>query len=178
MRDLTHSAMVIEATTPRTLQETIDLMRIGKAEIEANPDGIALGGPFLETLSIAGILNREAAADPDSSAFATMLDMFEASFSATPAFVWLTTGANTRSDQIAAGRSWVRLHLAATGLGLSMQPVSQSLQEYPEMAGHRAQVHAMLARKGETVQMLGRLGYGPAQAPAPRWPMETRLRHA
>ena len=32
------------------------------------------------------------------------------------------------------------------------------------------------AAAGETVQMLGRLGYGPSIAPSPRWPLETRIR--
>jgi hypothetical protein len=71
----------------------------------------------------------------------------------------------------------MRLQLAATGLGLSMQPVSQALQEYPEMAAHYQRVHKMLARPGETLQMLGRLGYGPAIDPSPRWPLETRIRN-
>ena len=30
-------------------------MRIGKAEIEANPDGIALGGPLLEAMALMGL---------------------------------------------------------------------------------------------------------------------------
>ena len=38
-------------------------MRIGKAEINANPDGIDLGGAFLEALSAAGLLTRETLAD-------------------------------------------------------------------------------------------------------------------
>lgn len=178
LRDLALSAMVLEINSPHINQESIDLTRIGKSEIEANPDGISLGGPLLETLSLVGILTRKAAADPESGAFSAILDMFAKTFAATPAFVWLATQNNTRADQIAAGRSWVRLHLAATALGLSMQPVSQSLQEYPEMTEHYAGIHGLLAQQGETVQMLGRLGSGPKQAPAPRWPLETRLRHA
>ncbi len=35
---------MIEAQTARTHKESVDLMRIGKAEIEATPDGIALAG--------------------------------------------------------------------------------------------------------------------------------------
>ena len=82
-----------------------------------------------------------------------------------------------RTFQINAGRDWIRLHLAATGLGLAMQPVSQALQEYPEMESHFALVHEALAAPGETVQMLGRLGYGPAIDASPRWPLEARIAH-
>jgi hypothetical protein len=35
--------------------------------------------------------------------------------------------------------------------------------------------HELLAKDGETVQMLGRLGYGPLTKPAPRWPLEAKL---
>jgi hypothetical protein len=70
------------------------------------------------------------------------------------------------------------LHLATAGLGLAMQPVSQALQEYPEMAAHYTRAHEMLAAPGETVQMLGRLGYGPEIDASPRWPLETRIAHA
>ena len=91
------------------------------------------------------------------------------------AYVWLTSPANTRQDQLAAGRDWIRINLAVTGLGLSVQPMSQALQEYPEMAGPYAEVHKMLAPAGGTVQMLGRLGYGPDVAPSPRWSLDTRI---
>lgn len=57
-----------------------------------------------------------------------------------------------------------------------MHPVSQSLQEYPEVAAALYRVHALTGARGEErVQMLARLGYGPAVAPSPRWPLRTRL---
>jgi len=89
--------------------------------------------------------------------------------------LWQATPGNTRLDQINAGRDWVRLNLAATALGVGMQPLSQALQEYPEMAALYAQIHQMLAQEGETVQMLCRLGYGVAIGPSPRWPLEAKL---
>ena len=76
----------------------------------------------------------------------------------------------------AAGASWVRLNLAATAAGFALHPVSQSLQEYPEMAAPLADVHGRLGAAGEErVQMLGRLGYGPDTPPSPRWPLESRI---
>jgi len=178
LRTLTWEAMEIEMTTQHVMMESVDLMRFGKAEIEANPDGISLGGPFLESLMLAGMLNREDQADQTSASFKQGLGMIQKAMAATPAYVVLTSAKNTRVDQIDAGRDWIRLHLAATGRGLAMQPVSQALQEYPEMAAHYARVHEMLAAPGETVQMLGRLGYGPAIDASPRWPLETRIANA
>jgi hypothetical protein len=58
-----------------------------------------------------------------------------------------------------------------------MQPLSQALQEYPEMAGHYSDMRRALGvGAGETLQMFVRLGYGPAVEPAPRWPYESRIR--
>ena len=58
--------------------------------------------------------------------------------------------------------------LAATAQGLSMQPISQALQEYPEQAAHYQAVHQLLgaAERGHTVQMWTRLGHAPAIGPA------------
>ncbi len=179
LRALTWAAWEIEATTPRTNRESVELMRFGKAEIEANPDGIDLGGPMLETLRLAGVLSREAQLDPSSRGFRSGAALYRDMLAATPAYLWLATPGNARADQIAAGRAWLRANLAATALGLGLHPVSQCLQEFPEMAGPRAEAHARLADPGETVQMLGRVGHGPAGAPpSPRWPLEAKLVHA
>ena len=56
-----------------------------------------------------------------------------------------------------------------------MQPLSQALQEFPEMAGLYREAHARLAPRGGTVQMLCRIGHGAAVGPSPRWPLEAKL---
>ncbi|MEM1161326.1 MAG: twin-arginine translocation pathway signal protein [Pseudomonadota bacterium] len=176
LRELTIDAIEIETTTYRTMKESVDLFRMGKAEINASPDGIDLGGPFLETLMLVGMLTREGQLDPTSSEFAQGMEMYHTMLRATPAYASIITAGNSRGDQITAGRRWLRLNLTTTGLGLALHPVSQALQEYPEMAANRVSLHEMLAPDGGTVQMLGRLGYGPKTAETPRWPLETRVR--
>ena len=176
LRALTVEAFEIEFRTPRTYKESVDLFRIGRREIDANPDGIDLGGPMFETLHRTGLFTRENALDPESMGFRSGLDMVTSTAKTGMAYIWLTTGANGRADQIAAGRDWLRLNLAATALGVGVQPMSQALQEFPEMAGPYARSHEMLAPGGETVQMLGRLGYGPEIGQSPRWPIEKKLR--
>lgn len=178
LRTLTLDAWMVEATTPQTHRESVELMRFGKAEINANPDGIALGGAFLEGLMMTGLLTRASQMDTSTTAFRTGVDIYTTMLLATPAYAVLTSPTNTRVDQVEAGMQWLRLNLTTTALDLSLHPVSQCLQEYPEMARYHAHAHALLAPGGETVQMLGRLGYGPAVPPSPRWPMETRLRNA
>lgn len=176
LRRITWEAWKIEAFTPRTWKESVDLLRIGKAEIEASPDGIDLSGLMFDTLGPLGIINRPGLLSPDSTGFRQTMAAYEATMAATPAYAVITTDGNTRAEQIDAGVKWLRLNLATTGLGLALHPVSQALQEYPEMSGPYDEIHARLARPGQTVQMLGRLGYGPEIPRTPRWPLEAKMR--
>ncbi len=175
LRELTSQALVVEIDTPHTFKESVDLFRIGKAEVEANPDGIDFSGPMFETLGAFGLMTRDGTLDTSSTMFqqgkVAVLENTETAM----AHLWLNTRGNSREDQITAGRDWVRLNLAATAEGVAMQPLSQALQEYQEMAEHYARLHDMLAAEGETVQMLARLGYGIALPPSPRWPLEAKL---
>jgi hypothetical protein len=177
-RALTHEALRIEVETPRTFQESVDLFRIGHAEVDANPDGIDFTGPLFETLRLTGQFSRDSAADPSSFAFRSGLDAVFANTDTAMGHVWLVTSDNSRPTQIAAGADWLRVNLAATALGLGFQPLSQALQEFPEMAGPYAQVHDRLAPDGGTVQMLARIGYGPIVDASPRWPLESRMLNA
>ena len=179
LRALSWEAMEIELRTYRTMKESVDLMRIGKAEIEANPDGISLGGPLMEGLSLIGMMDRQAMLDPNSTVFIQGMAAQKVQFDTAMGFLWLATPGNSRADQIAAGRDYVRMHLAVTEAGLALQPFSQALQEYEEMAGTYQEMRAALGiGDNETLQMFVRLGYGPATKPAPRWPLDTRIRSA
>ena len=175
LRTLSHEALRIEIETPHTYKESVDLFRIGRREVEANPDGIDFSGPMFEAMALTGTFTREAALDPSSLAFTEGLKAVFANTDTAMGHLWQVTRTNTRSDQIAAGRDWVRLNLAATAEGLGMQPLSQALQEYPEMAAPYREIHARLAPGGGTVQMFARIGYGPDVPPSPRWPLEEKL---
>lgn len=177
LRDLTRDALRDEILNPQAFQESVDLMRIGRAEIEANPDGISLGGAFLESLSLVGVLTRKELADPDSSAFQVGLDMADDQALTSMGFVWISTQGNGRREQIAVGRNYLRVALRVTSLGLAMQPMSQALQEYAAMQVYYKKIHSMLTNDGdERVQMLARLGYAEKIAPSPRWALATRVK--
>ena len=175
LRELIWNAFKVEYETPATLQESIDLMRLGKAAINATPDGIDIGGMPLEGLQRLGLITPEDLATPGTLAYQTGLDMYQEMFAATPAFVWLTTPGNSRQSQIAAGQAWLRLNLTAAQQGMALHPVSQCLQEYPQMLDYSQHVHQLLANTGETVQMLGRLGYAAPVPPTPRWSLDEKI---
>ena len=55
-----------------------------------------------------------------------------------------------------------------TQLGFFLNPVSQALQEYDELKDLYQEIHRGFAAKGETIQMFGRLCYGPRVLQSPR----------
>jgi len=179
LRTLTWTAWMVETNTHAAFKESVDLMRIGKAEIEANPDGIALGGTMLEAMALAGLLSREQMLNTTSTAFRAGIDKYRPIVNTAMGYSWIVTPGNTRSDQLEAGRVYVRTNLQAARAGLSMHPVSQALQEFPEMAKARDDVRGRLSvAAGDTLQMLARLGYAAPAMPSARWPVESRIRTA
>jgi len=122
-----------------------------------------------------GARTRDAARDPAGLIFAEGRSVVSANARTAMAHVWLVSSGNSRIDQINAGRDWVRVNLAATGLQLGVHPLSQALQEFADMAGPYAEAHRRLAPDGGTVQMLARLGYAAPVGPSPRWPIEAKV---
>ncbi|MEO3944878.1 nitroreductase family protein [Gorillibacterium sp. CAU 1737] len=78
---------------------------------------------------------------------------------ATTAYVMIRSASNSRVEQVEAGMSYARVLLTAHSMGLVMQPVSQVLEEYPEMAELHQAVHQDYTNgQGETLQLFVRLG--------------------
>jgi hypothetical protein len=175
LRALAKEAWDIELMTPRAWKESVDELRFGARQIDATPDGLAVRGGFINLLAGLGLVTQEAQLPQGSLGWQTAMDAFTEAIAATPAFVVQVSEANTRRDQLDAGARWMRLSLAAAQRGLSLQPVSQALQEYPEMAAPYARVHALYAQPGQTVQMLARVGFAPPIPAAPRWRLEEKL---
>ncbi len=176
LRSLTSAAWRVEWDTASTRRESIEVMHIGKAEVEAKPYGLSIDDRLSSTVGMLGLMSPEALDDPESSAYRESFNFYQRACASAMAFVWSTTSTNTRSAQLEAGRAWVRTQLIANALGLSFHPLSQALQEFPEMAPHYRRAHSLLSKNaGDTVQMLARLGYAPSVGPAPRQPLVSKL---
>lgn len=184
LKELCREAWKIEMATPQTHHESTALTRIGEKEINANPDGISLDGPMMEALLLTGILTREEMNNTSSRAYKEAYNFYAGLIDSAMAFGWLSTEGNSRTDQLRAGAGWVRLQQAATAAGLSMQPLSQPLQEFPTMAAKFEEIHdftGIRAPRSETdgrLQGLFRFGYATTPPPSPRWPLESRLVNA
>lgn len=179
LRKLCLESAKIELRTPRTMMESIRLIRVGPGEILQHRDGISINAPFVRAMSTLGMFDRSQAPAPGSPADKNAMERFEGHSNTAMGFVWIT-GRNTRLDQIEVGRAYVRLQLQATGMGIGMHPMSQALQEFPEMKPYYEQVHQLLLGQGAprspqdaTVQMFCRIGYAPEPvSPTPRRALE------
>jgi nitroreductase len=176
LRTLCWRSAQVELSTPHTVMESIALTRVGPAEIAQHRDGISLNEPMVRVINSLGMFDRTKPPVQGSSAHDNMMARFSAYCQTAMGFVWLHTPDNSRAQQIQAGRAHVRLHLKAAELGLALQPMSQSLQEFPEMTSHYQEAHSLLLQRAApktvqepAVQMLCRIGYPTvATQPAPR----------
>lgn len=176
IRSITVDAIIQEAGTDAALQEQVQWMRIGKRAVDRNPDGLALTGAGLEAMKAAGMLSPAMLGNRKSAAFRESLKVQTGAAATAMAYAWVHTPGNSREDQLAAGAAYARLALEAAARNIAIQPLSQPLEEYPEMAEPRAALAAELAPpEGARVQMLARLGKASAPAPAPRWPLQAKL---
>jgi hypothetical protein len=167
----------IELVTPRTIMESYKVLRVGPREIAQHRDGLSINTPMVRALTALGLFDRSKAPGPDDAATTGQIKDFNAKIATTPGFFWMVTEGNDRKTQVNAGRAYARAQLAATAQGLSMQPLSQALQEYPEQAQPYAQIHALLEAPPPryTVQMWTRLGYAPPVGPAPRRGLDAHI---
>jgi len=168
-RAIAKAAWRIELETPRTLLESYKVLRIGPREIAEHRDGISINAPMVRALAAVGLFDRSKPTAPGDRALEGQIRDFNQTVDATPAFFWMVTADNQRPTQVLAGMAYARAQLAATRHGLSMHPLQQALQEYPEQAGPYADIRSVLGVSGsEVVQMWARLGQGSLVQPAPR----------
>ena len=167
--DILIRAYEVEMSTPRTLKENVDLMRVGSREILQHRDGISLGGPLFEFLKLFGMMSRDKLMDPAGTLSRQSLDRMRKLIDTGMAYTFVLTPDNSRRAQVEAGRAYVRMNLKATELGLGMHPMSQVLQEYAEMEKLGKEFKALMGiQETQQVQMLARLGHAPETAPSPR----------
>jgi nitroreductase len=158
-----------ELATPAATAESVAVMRIGDRAIARHRDGIVMGGPLMNLLAASGLATPAALIDPASGFNRQGAALWKAMADTAPAFVWQISADNSRQTQIATGRAFMRMALAATAQGLALHPWSMALQEYPAMADLYARQQAMLGGRADApVQMLVRAGYAPAVPAAPR----------
>lgn len=167
-KNIAKKAWEIEFLTPATALETYKYLRIGSSEINKYRDGICINNPVANFMVATGILDRKVAPKKDDFITKDQLSKFDEKIDSTNSFLFLTTLDNSRQTQIKAGMEYARLQLMATKLGLAMHPLSQALQEYKEQDEMHKEIHKMIAKNSETIQMWCRIGTADGVQKSPR----------
>jgi hypothetical protein len=174
---ITRESYEIELTTANTHLESMRLLRIGPDEISKHRDGISVNGLMPRILTAAGMFDRMALIKKGDSNYGRMMERWQP-FETGSGYLWLASNGNTRKQQVAAGRAYVRTHLTATSLGIDIHPLSQALQEFKEVQKPYVDMHKLLGfdPASTTLQMLARVGYGVKAADAsPRRDIQTMV---
>ena len=178
LRELCWQSARVELLTPRTVMESVQLTRVGPAEIAQHRDGISVNGWLPRLANAVGAFDRSQPPAEGSTAYRQMMDRFESHSRTAMGFVWLSTpfardaaAGTTRHAEVLAGRAYLRQQLKATELGLQMHPMSQAPQEFEEMRPHRERLQQLLLGRPadeEVVQMFSRVGHCAPQPHTPR----------
>lgn len=159
IRDLAIRGVEIESSLAGPMRESGELFRINERQKNRDRDGLTMdsqGMPGALQVLVEGFgttvpLSGEKMAETWRKGEVDRIDR-------TPAYAMIITEGNSRTDQVKAGMVYERLQLAGAGLGVSMQPASQVLEEYPEMGALYEEVHESFAGDNQTIQMLVRMG--------------------
>ena len=168
--EIAAQAMTIEAEDHDLYDETRIWFRFADREIAEKGDGLHADTVGLSGLSLA--LGRRFINDGNWHKpynRGPYLKGFRRSVSATTALLTLTTATNTMRDWIVTGRAYVRAQLSAGSFGLRFQPVSQVLQEFPQMDQLRTEMEQLVGMTAPAkLQMLVRVGRTTPPALSPR----------
>ncbi|MFC0227006.1 Acg family FMN-binding oxidoreductase [Serratia aquatilis] len=170
LNPLAENAWQTEMSNSETVLESLKLTRVGKKEIEYHRDGIAVSGFLPEMAATFGLFPRDRVPEPDSTFMRSMITTGKEQGQTAAGWIWLYSQGNSHAQQIAAGRAYVRLQLAAAQSHIAMQPMSFLLSEAPAMQPHQKDLYdnTELNSDQHRLQMLVRIGYADPVAASPR----------
>lgn len=170
---LARDAFAVEMRHEPTLMESYTLTRIGRRERRELPWGLSLNANFGRlAFTFVDPITTLFRQTPEQFA-ETGIDLFNRAVRDDGALVVLTTERNEPAAWFAAGFPLQSLWMELRAAGRELLPLSQGLQEYPEVADYYAQFHELWAPDGGAVQMILYVGAPTARVvPSPRLPAE------
>jgi hypothetical protein len=163
IQDLLIKAFSIEIFLRRTNEENRIWFRTNDSEIYSKKDGLSLRGNGMDGLSYFLISKFFVSTKPEDwhSEFTsnTAIDSFKKQVESSKAFVYLQTSQNKMKDWVLAGERYAELNLMSNANHFSIHPMSQILQEYPEMENLKLEFEKLLeVPQKSKIQMFGRIG--------------------
>jgi hypothetical protein len=151
----------IEAGVGRVMEESNAIFRANESQKNKYRYGYSVEGQGTSGLMkyvLQGLLTLFPSLNMGEAASRNFIGSTRTSVDNTPAYAMIQTSGNSRLAQVESGMLYSRLVLTGHTLGLVMQPLSQVLEEYPEMKIPYAEFKRAYAPNGGTVQMLFRVG--------------------
>lgn len=159
---------IVEAGVDRVMKESEVIFRPNEYQKNKYRYGFSVEGQGTSGVMrhvLQGLLTLFPSMNSGKSASDLFIKSTQTSADNTPAYAMIMTKDNSRSSQVKSGMLYSRLILNAHRLGLAMQPLSQVLEEYPEMKQLYSGVHHDYASNGGTIQMLVRVGKPTKEVP-------------
>ncbi|WP_342481118.1 hypothetical protein NST07_04170 [Paenibacillus sp. FSL L8-0340] len=154
-------ASIVEAGVDTVMEESARIFRSNEKEKNKYRYGFSVEGQGTDGLMrhmLQGLVTLFPSLNKGEAASKQFITSTETSVNNTPAFAMIRSADNSRLSQVRSGMLYSRLVLSAHRLGLAIQPLSQVLEEYPEMSRLYSGIHRSYAADGETIQMLMRIG--------------------
>jgi hypothetical protein len=151
----------IEANVPRVMKESAVIFRANEYQKNEYRYGFSVEGQGTTGLMkhiMQGLLTLFPSINGEKSATNMYIQSAQTSVDNTPAYALIITNDNSRTNQVKSGMIYSNMILTAHQYGLVMQPLSQALQEYPEMKEPYENIHSDYAIEGEVIQMFVRMG--------------------
>lgn len=163
--EIFQKAMEIESYNRHLNDESRIWFRFSDQEIQSKRDGIALPDQGVTGVTRFMAETFFMSSDPEKfhnkSGLELFLSRYRKKIESTKGIVYWKTKQNQPKDWVLVGMDYARFHLGATTLGYKMHPLSQVLQEYPEMDELRKDFQKRIGESGkEKIQMIARIGRG------------------
>ena len=159
--DYAMQSAAIEAGVGRVMDEAGAVFRANEYQKNQYRYGYSVEGQgtsgFMKHV-LQGLVTLFPSMNRSSAATKTFISSTQTSVDSTPAYAMIVTVGNSRTQQVESGMLYSRLVLSGHTLGLAMQPLSQVLEEYPEMQALYTAFKQQYAPGGGTVQLLFRVG--------------------
>jgi hypothetical protein len=159
--EIAMEGLTVEAGVDRVMEESNVIFRSNEKQKNKYRYGFSMEGQGTKGIMkymMQGMVTLFPSFNQGSAASDLYIKSGKTSVDNTPAYIIIKSKDNSRSSQVKSGMLYSRLIATAHNLGLVMQPLSQALEEYPEMSAVYQEIHKDYGTNGETIQMLVRIG--------------------
>ena len=158
----------IEAGVTRVMDESNAIFRANEYQKNEYRYGYSVEGQgtsgFMKDI-LQGLVTLFPSMNTGKSASQNFINSTKISVEHTPAYAMIITSGNSCLEQVESGMIYSKLVLTGHTLNLAMQPLSQVLEEYPEMESPYTEFKEAYTPDGGTVQMLFRVGIATKSVP-------------